>query len=188
MSSIYVKFQGVELEIETTINAEKEEEKEYNLVKTNLLPDTCCAVGMDDLDRVRKNNPNLEIEHRHMGKECSINGNMYVEVELTEEQARNIGVFKDTFEIHVAVPKNFFKGFLKKVEKISMTTKTEKRWYGRVEKQVVGKVKVQYIPDEESIIEHWVNSGCPIWWNFNDEFHDNVTSEMVEYFVKNRWY
>lgn len=135
----------------------------------------CLCEGLSDLDLAREitKNPNL---HQHqIDYSCYYKTSM-IDIELTEDQARSILIFKDRCEINIECPEKAFNKYL--YRDIIIDYKYEKFMWWKI--KTINGVKIRYRINEQQVIEDWVNHGCPLRWNPSDpngEFPEPVTND-----------
>lgn len=116
------------------------------------------CVGLDFLDRVRKELgvPNLPPD-RVVG-EIGYNQIIYIEVEITEAQAREIGLFSRSCRVRVYVPAYFLNRYARIEYDVKKSPTTGE----------IIKVYPKYVPDLKRIVEAWIAAGKPRMWGYED--------------------
>jgi len=117
------------------------------------LNEPCNSVGIDDIDAIREelNDSSISIDAIQDEVSC-VEDNPCIEI--SESEARRIGCFADNNVIGVKCSDGLLGAFANKHARVS-----------RSRDGVITSAWLEYVLDEDVVIEIWIDNGCPLVWN-----------------------
>jgi len=131
-------------------------------------------LGLDFLDRVRKELDVPNLDHRRVDDMCRYNWNLAVSCAIDEDEARRIaertGLFRESSRITVRVPRWGLNHYLKIDLDVHKNAKT-----GEIE-----RVCPEWCIDKDAVVRDWIAAGCPLVWALDSAETAQSSSESSE--------
>lgn len=131
-------------------------------------------LGLDFLDRVRKELDVPNLDHRRVDDMCRYNWDLAVSCAINEEEARRIaertGLFRASSRITVRVPRWGLNRYLKIDLDVHKNAKT-----GEIE-----RVYPEWCIDKDAAVRDWIAAGCPLVWALDSAETADTCDESSE--------
>jgi len=136
-------------------------------------------IGLDAVDNLRRdiNIPDLDLSLIDANISCP-SCTMCLTIELTEDQARQAGIFRGQKEIIVYIPDSYLGRYLsikpdiekEKISRVVPTSDHIKKFFKIIDEvktytREIRKVGFKYVICKSKIVEDWLNAGAPVYWD-----------------------